>query len=250
MVTLSQPGQIIALAQRAGAATLDYFRGDFEVYDKSDDSPLTQADLAADAIISAGLPDYPIRSEESSHGDFAASETFWLVDPVDGTRSFVAGSPEYTVNIALIHRGRPVWGVIDAPALNQTWWGGPGQGAFFNGEPIRVTATQSPLRVLASRNHLNALTLDFIAALPAHERVQRGSSLKFCAIAMGQADLFPRMGPCCEWDTGAGEAILIGAGGSICDLAGQPLAYGKADALNPYFIASGETNPVDYLPQR
>ncbi len=241
--------QVVALAREAGRVTLDYFQSDFEVYDKADDSPLTQADLAADRVITAALKDFPIRSEESGHGDFVNAETFWLVDPLDGTKSFVAGHPDYTVNIALIHQGRPVWGVIDAPALGQTWWGGPGHGAFFNGEPMRASAANTPLRVLASRNHLNAATHAFIEALPAHTRVQRGSSLKFCAIAMGEADLYPRLGPCCEWDTGAGEAILMGAGGAICDLNGAPLAYGKVDALNPFFVASGKTNPVDYLPQ-
>lgn len=245
--------RVIQIARQAGACILPFFRNDPDVLTKADSSPLTQADLAADRCIVNGLKqllgdDTSIVSEESTHGPTA--EVFWLVDPLDGTKSFVAGSCEFTVNIALIRHGRPVWGVIFAPALDQCWWGGPGLGAFYEGQPIHVQPCQQPLRVLASKNHLNADTRAYLERLPEHVPVHSGSSLKFCTIALGQADLYPRLGPCCEWDTGAGEAILMGAGGSICDLQGQELVYGKSDPLNPHFIASGQTDPRHYLPQR
>ena len=137
-----------------------------------------------------------------------------------------------------------------SPRGGLVWWTGGWQLAKSARANPKDTVHTAPrtLGVLASRNHLNDATQNFIETLGAVERVQRGSSLKFCAIAEGQADLYPRLGPCCEWDTAAGEAVLIGAGGSICDFQGRPLAYGKADVLNPHFLASGQTDPRHYLP--
>lgn len=244
----------IDLARSAGQRTLDFFQGSVEVQIKSDRSEVTEADHAAHRIIEQGLAEtgIPVVSEEGSH--HAGAERFWCVDPLDGTKSFIAGSPEYTVNIALIEQGRPVWGVVYAPAQERLWFGGAGQGAWMQSQggeqPIGVSATGSPLRVLATRNHSNPQTEAFLADLGPIEHLARGSSLKFCAIAQGEADLYPRLGPCCEWDTAAGEAILIGAGGAVCDFDGQPLRYGKPDVLNPWFIASGQASPSDYLPKR
>lgn len=231
---------------------MPFFKQPMKVSAKDDDSPVTAADMAADECIRMGLikrfgTDISVVSEESRHG--VDSDGFWLVDPLDGTRSFIAGSPEFTVNIAWIQNQRPQWGVIYAPALNQTWWGGPGYGAFADGRPIRAVTPQTPLRVVASKNHLTPQTADYLQRLPNHRPIHSGSSLKFCELAMGRADLYPRLGPCCEWDTAAGEAILIGAGGRICDFAGQLLRYGKPDPLNPWFLASGQADPRDYLPQ-
>ena len=252
-----QYAQVIDLAKKAGQVILEHFGQPVGVQQKADNSPVTAADLAADRCITQGLVGLfgehtRIVSEESNHGganpNGQDSDEFWLIDPLDGTKSFIAGSAEFTVNIALIRQGRPIWGVIDAPALGKTWWGGLQQGAFEDAQAVNAVAPASPLRVLASKNHLTPATQQFLNGLESHQKVQSGSSLKFCEIASGRADLYPRMGPCCEWDTGAGEAILIGAGGSVCDLQGQPLRYGKADTLNPFFIASGQADPRDYLP--
>lgn len=244
--------EIVELSVYAGQAILEHFQTDLAVENKSDDSPVTAADLAAHCVISDGLREsgLPVVSEE---GETRPPEgAYWLVDPLDGTRSFIQGTPEFTVNIALIEKGRPLWGVVHAPVSGQLWWGGPIDGSWTRDTEgtrrLSVSAPASPLRVLASRNHLNQATRDFIQNLGPVDWVSRGSSLKFCAIAQGEADLFPRLGPCCEWDTAAGEAVLMGAGGQICDFLGNPLQYGKPDVLNPHFIASGQRDPRDYLP--
>lgn len=244
--------RVVDIAHQAGERCMDYFQTSLAVSLKSDDSPVTLADQAAHDLIESALASQglPVVSEEGQHSSQA--ERYWLVDPLDGTRSFIAGSPEFTVNIALIDQGRPVWGVVHAPALNKTWFGGVGHPSQMRvsgqSEPIRVSPPQVPLRVMASKNHSNPETQAFITGLGAVDHVAAGSSLKFCYIAQGLADVYPRLGPCCEWDTAAGEAVLIGAGGGVCDFQGNPLAYGKADVLNPHFIASGQRDPRDYLP--
>lgn len=244
---------VVHLSVDAGHAILPFYRTDFEVQSKADDSPVTAADLAAHRCIAQGLQHTGLQVVSEEGETWTEARSYWLVDPLDGTKSFINGQPDFTVNIALIVEGRPVWGVVHAPVTQQTWWGGPAEGSWVEDQQgtrrIACVEPQQPLRVLASRNHLNDATQAFIAQLGPVDRVSRGSSLKFCAIAQGQADLFPRLGPCCEWDTAAGEAVLMGAGGSLCDLEGRPLRYGKADPLNPYFIASGQADPRDYLPQ-
>lgn len=241
--------QIQNLVSDAGRVCMAFFES-HRVTTKADGSPVTEADLAAHEIL-LGLPDFPVVSEEGDHTP--PSGPYWLVDPLDGTRSFVEGQPDFTVNVALIESGAPVWGMVSAPAFETTWWGGQGRGAVVQrggqAAAIRVSPTASPLRVLCSKNHLNGPTQGFIDGLGPVARVQRGSSLKFCAIAEGEADLYPRLGPCCEWDTAAGQAVLEGAGGQVVDFAGQRLRYGKADVLNPHFLASGQADPRDYLPQ-
>ncbi len=219
---------------------------------KVDHSPLTEADRAAHELIAGRLaaltPAVPVVSEEdaASQQQRKAVGTFWLVDPLDGTREFLARNGEFTVNIALVRDGRPQWGVVLAPALGVCYWGGAGLGAWRRQDagdaPIRVATPAavgaSRWRVLASKSHMTAETAAAIARLGAHELVQAGSSLKFCRIAEGQADLYPRLGPTCEWDTAAAQAVLEGAGGVVLDLQGQPLRYGKPQVLNPHFVAA------------
>ena len=222
-----------------------------EVWRKADQSPLTAADLAAHhAIVEAlqVLTDPPIAivsEEDSASQQYRTScAQFWLIDPLDGTKEFIAKNGEFTVNIALIDQGKAVLGVVYAPAIDAMYWGGAGLGAYRQfGEqldPIRVTgaAPAAPCRVVASKSHLNAETEQFIAGLGPSDLVQAGSSLKFCRIAEGAADIYPRMAPTCEWDTAAAQAVLEGAGGVVLDLRGDPLRYAKPDVLNPSFIAA------------
>jgi 3'(2'), 5'-bisphosphate nucleotidase len=247
--------QVLRIAQDAGQAIMAIYDATSgtagEVSYKADGSPLTQADLAAHRIIAQGLsqltPGVPVVSEEDSASEMYRQPVgrFWLVDPLDGTKEFVARNGEFTVNIALIEDGHPVLGVVVAPALGQSYWGGVGQGAWreANGkvEPIRVATPQErighPLRVLASKSHLNEETRAYLQQLGPHELVQVGSSLKFCRMAEGSADLYPRLGPTCEWDTAAGQAILESVGGTVQDRQGAPLRYGKPASVNPDFVA-------------
>jgi 3'(2'), 5'-bisphosphate nucleotidase len=223
---------------------------------KDDGSPLTRADLAAHQIISQRLraltPEVPVVSEEDSLSmrfRLPAGE-YWLVDPLDGTKEFLAQNGEFTVNIALVRDGKAVFGAIVAPVLAQAYWGGEGLGAFREAdrrtEAIRVAqppAAGRPLRVLASKSHMNAETEAFIARLGECELLQAGSSLKFCRLAEGGAELYPRLGPTCEWDTAAAQAIVEAAGGQVTQLDGAPLHYGKPDVLNPHFVASSVPLP-------
>lgn len=226
-------------------------RQDVLVALKADDSPLTLADLAAHNVIAARLknltPDIPMVSEEdaASMVHRQANGMFWLVDPLDGTKEFIARNGEFTVNIALVEDGEVVFGVVVAPALGLVYWGGRNIGAFrvqggASEEAIRVAepVADKPSRVVASKSHLNEQTAQFIERLGRHELVQAGSSLKFCRIAEGAADIYPRLGPTCEWDTAAAQAIVEAAGGHVTTLDGAPLQYGKPEVLNPHFIAS------------
>jgi 3'(2'), 5'-bisphosphate nucleotidase len=240
---------VLSIAEAAGDAILEiYGSGTWDVTAKGDGSPVTAADLAAHRCIEQGLsrltPHIALVSEEAEGGPATErSGRWWLVDPLDGTREFLARNGEFTVNIALVEDGQPVFGVVHAPALGLTWWGGAGQGAFRRaaGEDARRIRVQTeprrPVRVVASKSHLDADTRAFIARLGEVELVQAGSSLKFCRLAEGAADVYPRMGPTCEWDTAAAHAVLEGAGGAVLDLQRQVLKYGKADPLNPSFIA-------------
>jgi 3'(2'), 5'-bisphosphate nucleotidase len=241
---------LLALARAAGDAILSIYNAPERaaVTSKADSSPLTEADLAAHHLIVDGLraltPDVPVVSEEGEHEDVARDGLFWLVDPLDGTKEFVDRNGDFTVNIALIDSGAPRLGVVHVPAHGCTYWGGAGLGAFRarGGEPValRVAAPPSPgavIHVVASKSHLNAETERFIARFEPRELVQAGSSLKFCRVAEGAADVYPRLAPTCEWDTAAAQAVLEGAGGHVVTLAGKPLRCGKADILNPHFVA-------------
>jgi 3'(2'), 5'-bisphosphate nucleotidase len=245
---------LLALARRAGAAILEVYRQPLEVITKADASPLTMADLRSHQIITTGLTELtaaiPILSEESSAVPFATRTSwprYWLVDPLDGTKEFLKRNGEFTVNIALIEQHDPVLGVVYVPAQGVIYWGGKSFGAYrqFDGgaiEPIHVQArAASPLRVVGSRSHGSDELGSALQRLGAHELVPLGSSLKFCSIAEGRADVYPRFGPTSEWDTAAAQAVVEGAGGRVLDMQGQPLRYNTKDSLlNPYFVAFGD----------
>ncbi len=246
---------VIRLAQEAGTAVMAVYAAmpaPDKIQHKADGSPLTQADLAAHQLIAQTLghltPGIPVVSEEdgASQVHRQPQGRFWLVDPLDGTKEFLARNGEFTVNIALIEDGHPVLGVVAAPALGLTYWGATGLGAFRQSsqetEAIRVTSEQKrsgrTLRVLASKSHMDPETQAFLNRLGPHELMHAGSSLKFCRIAEGSADLYPRLSPTCEWDTAAGQAVLEAAGGCVLKLDGTPVRYGKPDVLNPHFVAA------------
>jgi 3'(2'), 5'-bisphosphate nucleotidase len=245
---------LLALAREAGAAIMRVYAQDFAVRQKEDRSPLTEADMASHHLIVAGLeaivPGLPVLSEESA--DIAwdtrrAWRSYWLVDPLDGTREFVNRNGEFTVNIALIEDGEPVLGVVYAPALDELHYGARGLGAFAcvgdDAVPISVRApATTPLRVAGSRSHMDPASAAFIARLGEHEMLGMGSSLKFCRMAEARLDVYPRFAPTSEWDTAAGQCVLECAGGAVLTLDGAPLRYNSKDSLlNPHFLALGDT---------
>ncbi len=245
----------IALARDAATRILAVYDTAFDVEHKADASPLTEADMASHHCIVDGLrrltPDVPVLSEESAHlvgeAERRGWTRLWLVDPLDGTREFVKRNGEFTVNIALIEDGVAVFGVIQQPATGALWHGTQGEGAFRregDGDvPIRCRQpAASPLRVAASRSHRDARTEAFMQQLGEIEPVAQGSSLKFCRIAEGAMDVYPRFGPTSEWDTGAGQAIVEAAGGIVVDPRGRPLRYNqRATILNGDFLAVGDS---------
>lgn len=244
---------ITALATGAGALALA-MRGEAsrDATEKSDGSPVTSADKQAEEMILKGLaekyPDIPIVGEESVAAgrmpDISGGR-FWLVDPIDGTKDFIGGGPEFTVNIGLIEDWVPVAGVVQAPALGLCYSGAAGLGARLRGadgvtSDIRVSGkSDDGLKVVASKRHDSKADVEaLLAGRSVAEWVNISSSLKFCLIADGQADLYPRIGPTHEWDTAAGHAVVLAAGGSVTDMAGAPLLYGKQPKLlNDGFIA-------------
>jgi 3'(2'), 5'-bisphosphate nucleotidase len=261
--------RLAAIAVAAGAAIMRVYAAPIEAERKADGSPLTAADLAAEAVIAEGLArgfaGVPVISEEATPtaaGLGAHGETFLLVDPLDGTKEFLSRTDEFTVNIAVVADGRPRAGVVYAPALGRLWLGALGAGAEalevapgaaeqgvqgVPGRPIRVRPRPArDLVAVASRSHLDPETEAFLAGLPVGEQRSIGSSLKFCLVAEGQADVYPRFGPTMEWDTAAGQAVLEAAGGRVTlppvgRPGGVPLSYGKADAgyRNGAFVAWG-----------
>lgn len=240
------------IAEGAGARIMAIY-GAATAEAKADGSPLTAADLAAhDAILqglAAACPDLPVISEEDAERlECPPADAFILVDPLDGTREFLSGNGEFTVNIALIEKGAPVAGVVFAPALGRLWSGAVGAGARVRqaGEaaarPIAVRAPSGDgLVAVASRSHRDAATEAFLAGLSVAGLRSVGSSLKFCLVAEGEADVYPRFGPTMEWDTAAGQAVLEAAGGRVVTPEGAPFRYGKAGAAwrNSAFIAWG-----------
>lgn len=241
------------VARQAGEIELRYFREGADIRRKNDGSPVTIADEEAEELIVKNLgvmtPDIPVVGEESvAAGKIPdiSGGTFWLVDPLDGTREFINGSGEFTVNIALIVDGRPVLGVVYAPVPDELYAATvPGFAVVSFGRGADQTISVRPppaegLTVISSRSHGNAVALkNFLQGRNIKHSLTRGSSLKLCAVASGQADLYPRMGPTCEWDIAAGHAILLAAGGRVADLSGNELSYGKAAEkfLNPEFVA-------------
>ena len=244
---------MVAMAHDAGARIMEIYRTDFQVARKADDSPVTEADTAAEAIITRALraltPHYPIVAEEAaSRGELpdVGDDPFWLVDPLDGTKEFLNRNGEFTVNIALIVARKPVLGVIYVPALDETFTGIAGTGATRarkGGTPAPISVRAVPtdgVTVLASRRHGDP---DMLAAFLKGRALagikNAGSSLKFCLLAAGEADVYPRFGNTWEWDTAAGHAILLAAGGLVTTQDGAPLGYAKNPLLNPHFIAWG-----------
>ena len=245
---------LCGLARQAGAAILDVYKGDFEVSRKSDDSPVTEADLRAEAVILDGLrrltPDIPILSEESSTAPrLVEGGAFWLVDPLDGTKEFVKRNGEFTVNIGLAMDGKPVLGVIYAPVIDRLFSGMPGRATVEdNGRPPRPILCRRPpgggLVVLTSRSHHDSVRFNgFIRRFTVAEVRPSGSSLKFAMVAAGEADLYPRFGPTMEWDTAAGHALIAAAGGCVTQANGEPLRYGKPGFQNPSVVAWGAPAP-------
>lgn len=246
---------VLDIAQQASRAIMEIYAGDFAVENKQDDSPLTIADREAHRIITSGLqaltPGIPVLSEESKALDheFATRrhwQTLWLVDPLDGTREFIKRNGEFTVNIALIHDHRPTLGVVTLPAAEVAYSGATGLGAHRADQQSSVSIhTQHPARpvpiVVGSRSHRGDSLDALLARLGEHELCAVGSALKFCRIAEGAADFYPRLGPTSEWDTAAGQAVLEAAGGQVLDLQGMPLSYNRRDTLlNPNFMAVGD----------
>lgn len=248
------------IASQAAAAILAIPRPDLNKRDKPDKSPVTTADEASQAVILDGLrrllPGVPVISEEMAGNRPAAisSGPCLIVDPLDGTREFIAGLDEYVVNIALVEDGVPVAGVVAAPASGLVWRGrtgggaerltlapGAGPGAASKRVSIRTRpCPASGARVLVSRSHLDVATEAFVGRLAKPEKIVCGSALKFCLVAEGSADLYPRLGPTSEWDVAAGHAVLLAAGGDVRRPGGAPLRYGAADFLIPGFIAVGD----------
>jgi len=248
--------EVRAIARQAGPVILRYFGRTVpgEIVLKGDGSPVTLADRAAEAVIGPALrhltPALPVISEEGSEPRPALPPggRFWLVDPLDGTREFINGNPDFTVNIALIDHGVPVLGVVYVPAAGELFEGaGPGTAQLWHderpehGQPLRVRpAPAGGVTVMGSRSHANAEGEQaFLDQFRVAERRSRGSSLKFCELARGAADLYPRCGPTHEWDTAAGHAVLLAAGGRVDAWDGGPLTYGKPGFLNPWFVARG-----------
>ena len=241
---------LVLASRQAGAEILRLVAAGFEIETKDDASPVTVCDRGAEAVILATLakaaPGVPVIAEEEVaagripiHGD-----TYFLVDPLDGTKEFVRGGDDYTVNIGLIVNGAPVLGVVFQPAVNRLWGGLVGQGAFLENGSGRVAISTRALgderAVVASKSHFNQATADYLErAFGQCTYVSVGSSLKFCLLAEGCADLYPRLSPTSEWDTAAGHAILLAAGGLVDGVDGTPLRYGKAAFLNRGFCATG-----------
>lgn len=246
---------IRTLAIEAGTRIMDIYSSDnFEVKTKSDDSPVTIADEAADAIISAGLraafPDMMLVTEEQSESHKLRGDTFLIVDPLDGTKEFIHRRGDFTVNIALVENGVPTRGVVYAPAKGRMFYTrADGQSVEETGNmaldtvgpvsPIHVSdADNSALMVVASKSHRDAATDAYIGKYSVKDSKSAGSSLKFCLVATGEADIYPRVGRTMEWDTAAGHAVLRGAGGAVVRFDDHtPLTYGKPDFANPFFIA-------------
>lgn len=248
---------LVDIASRAGEAIMDIYVQDFEVVTKADSSPLTEADQKANEIIIKALkehyPHIPIISEENKMVPYEVRKqwnAFWLVDPLDGTKEFVKKNGEFTVNIALIEHGNPTFGVVHVPATGVTYYGIPGKGSYCvqrGKEPKQMEhnpipyADKAHVVVVASRSHLTQETEDFVADLKANGKtvdyLSSGSSLKFCLVAEGKADVYPRFGPTMEWDTAAAHAVALGAGRHVYKAnTAEPLTYNKENLLNPYFV--------------
>lgn len=248
---------VIKLARLAGEVILPYWRANVTVTSKADDSPVTAADIAAHQLLAEGLqalaPDIHVLSEEDADiplSERANWERWWLVDPLDGTKEFISGSEEFTVNVALIERGRVVFGVVSTPTNNRCYFGGAGLGAWRSDDDDHLTpisVRQEPgeghdFTVVASRRHSSPEQERLLAGLSATvgqlQLTNIGSSLKFCLVAEGAADCYPRLALTSQWDTAAAQGVLEGAGGEMLELSGEPFSYpARESLLNPFFLA-------------
>jgi len=255
--------KIVAIALDEGRAIMEIYADPANaVMTKSDNSPLTQADLAADRVISAGLNKlelgWPILSEESAqivYEERSGWQRFWLVDPLDGTKEFIKRNGEFTVNIALIENGEPILGVVYAPVLDVCYFAARGVGAFVRrgteeAHAIRVKepVPGEPVNVVASRSHADERTTALLQKLGDYQCISMGSSLKLCLVAEGTAHFYPRLGPTMEWDTAAAHAVVKQAGGRVCNEKGVELCYNKMDLHNPeFFVLSAVEQSWDKL---
>ena len=242
---------VVDIAQKAGDAIMKIYNRDFTIEYKDDKSPLTEADIKSNEIICTALtkayPEIPLLSEENKAEAYEVRkewEYFWLIDPIDGTKEFIKKNGEFTVNIALIHKGVPVLGVVYAPVLDDMYKAKKGEGAFKNSQRLPLETNTTPeklLRIVASKSHLSEETQVFIDTLAKDteqiEQVSKGSSLKLCLVAEGSADIYPRLAPTMEWDTGAADAVVRESGKMTYQLEiNTPLLYNKEKLLNPWFI--------------
>ncbi|KZN35337.1 3'-5'-bisphosphate nucleotidase [Pseudoalteromonas luteoviolacea CPMOR-2] len=244
--------ELVELARLAGEEIMQIYAKDFAVDYKNDNSPVTDADLAANCVITAGLkrltPEIPILSEESADISWQERQSwqrYWLVDPIDGTKEFIKKNGEFTVNIALIEHGNPTMGVVYAPALKTCYLAAKSIGAFRECDEARIElkvtrkSKQGKVKVVGSRSHPSPELEDYLAQFDDVEMVPKGSSLKLCLVAEGEADIYPRLGPTSEWDTGAGHAVAEIAGATVTHIDGSPLKYNQKESfLNPYFVVS------------
>ena len=249
---LADPKLLKALQQlvhQAGEAIMQVYQtADFGIETKKDDSPVTKADLDAHYLLVDGLakltPHIAIVSEEDPASQIVPQthNCYWLIDPLDGTKEFINRNGQFTVNLALIEDNASSFGFVSTPIDQTLYWGGKHLGTWRlrddSIEQLQTQAHQSPKRVVASKSHLNDATRDFITNLGPTTLVQAGSSLKLLRIAEGEADIYPRLAPTCEWDTAAAQAVLEGAGGKVTQVDGSPMEYGKDNILNPSFVAS------------
>jgi 3'(2'), 5'-bisphosphate nucleotidase len=245
--------KVCAVARKAGSAIMEIYAGDHDVEFKDDRSPLTAADKASHDVIMAGLrqhfPEIPILSEEGKDIPYAERkdwQRFWLVDPLDGTKEFIKRNGEFTVNIALVEAGRVVAGVVYVPAQDRMFFGRVGDGAWRVDDGneamainVRKADHEGGLTVVMSRSHPSPELADYLKDITVSEALPVGSSLKFCVVAEGRADLYPRLGPTMEWDTAAGQAVVEAAGGTVRQVNGSTLHYNKENLLNPFFIVKG-----------
>jgi 3'(2'), 5'-bisphosphate nucleotidase len=252
-------GALIPAVRAAGAEVMAVYDSDFDVAHKDDNSPVTEADGRAEAVLLDALaaltPEWPVVAEERvAAGEVpqVGDRPFWLVDPLDGTKEFIKRNGEFTVNVGLVHDRRPILGLVLAPAQDALYLGhGPGTARrIVAGVDVPIACRRPPsdgLVVLASRSHGDGGAMDaYLDRYPVASRTSAGSSLKFCRVAEGAADLYPRLAPTCEWDTAAAHAVLLAAGGVVETVDGQPLAYGKGgDFLNPHFVARGAWSDAD-----
>jgi len=237
--------QIIPCLEHCGQKIMDiYDKFSIDIQIKEDQSPLTQADLISHQLINECLQStaYPVISEESEK-IYTNAAKYWLVDPLDGTKEFINKNGEFTVNIALMENRYPIAGYVYSPTRKSLYVGGIKKHSFKiqDGvlEQIQTSPVADPIRIVASRSHLNEETKKYISQFPRYELLQSGSSIKFCMVAEGKADLYPRFAPTSEWDTAAAQAVVEGAGGTVQDTQGERLIYQKDQILNPHFIVKG-----------